>query len=108
MNLTDKINMLAKNKREQEKRKRVEALVEQYEDLKKLYNEVESSLKQGYTRIVVRGEDEKKVAKRYFSDCWVGCSGDCITNYVLEMTEKGISKLERDYIDAKEEYENVK
>lgn len=106
MNLFDKINLLNKNIKARDKKYEMEAIRNTYKDLEKLYKEVESSLKQGHVNIVVHGDDEKKLAKKYFSNCWVGCSGDCITNYVLKMTEQGITKLEKDYKKAKEAYNN--
>lgn len=108
MNLLDKLNMLSKNKKEYEKKYKIEKLYDKYQDLKRIYNEVESSLKQGHVNILVRGTSDRDLAKKYFSNCWVGCSGDCITSYVLEMTESGIRKLEKDYNKAKEAYENVR
>lgn len=100
--------MLSKNKKVREKEYKIEKIYNKYQDLKKIYDEVESSLKQGYVNIVVVGRDQRDLAKKYFSNCWIGCSGDCVTNYVLEMTESGIVKLEKDYKKAKEAYENVR
>ena len=106
MNLLDKINLLNKNIKARDKRFEMEKIRDNYKNLEKIYKEVENSLERGHVNIVVVGEDEKKLAKKYFSNCWIGCSGDCITNYVLEMTEQGITKLEKDYKKAKEAYDN--
>ena len=106
MNLLNKINLLNKNIKTREKRYEIEKLRDTYKDLEKLYKEVESSLKQGHINIIVHGSDEKKLAQKYFSNCWIGCSGDCITSYVLEMTKQGVTKLEKDYKKIKEKYDN--
>lgn len=108
MNILDKINLLSKNKKARDERYKIEKLYEKYQSLKRIYDEVESSLKQGHVNIVVTGFSDRDLAKKYFSNCWVGCSGDCITNYVLEMTESGIVKLEKDYNKAKEAYKNAR
>lgn len=108
MNIVDKINLLSKNKKARDEKNKKEKLYNRYQDLKRIYDEVESSLKQGYVNIVVTGFNDRDLAKKYFSNCWIGCSGDCITNYVLEMTESGIVKLEKDYNKAKEAYKNAR
>ena len=106
MNLSEKLSMLNKNQIQAHIRAKADKLERKYLELKKLYDEVESSLKQGHINIIVRGNDEKKLAKKYFTDCWVGCFGDCVTEYVLAMSESGIKKLEEDYLKAKEAYDN--
>lgn len=106
MNLLNKINLLNKNIEIREKRYKIEKLRDTYKDLEKLYKEIESSLKQGHINIIVHGSDEKKLAQKYFPNCWIGCSGDCVTSYILEMTKQGITKLEKDYEKIKEKYDN--
>lgn len=108
MNLLKKIDLLLKNKIKCDREWKIEKLKDKYLELKKIYDEVESSLKQGHINILVKGKDSKDLAKKYFSNWWVGCSGDCTTEYILEMTESGIIKLEKDYKKAKEVYENVR
>ena len=108
MNIKDKINMLSKNKKACNEKNKKEKLYNKYQDLKRIYDKVESSLKQGHVNIVVTGSSDRDLAKKYFSNYWVGCSGDCITNYVLKITESGIIKLEKDYKKAKEAYKNAR
>lgn len=105
MNLLEKIKLLQKNQKQKEKLNKMDKIYDKYKELKILYNEVENSLKNGYIRILAHGLNEKNIADKYFTDCRVACSGDCVTNYSYEITEKGIRKLEKDYKKIKEVYE---
>lgn len=105
MNLLEKIRLLQKNQEKKKKLNKIDKIYDKYKELKILYNEVESSLKHGYIRILAHGWNEKSVADKYFTDRRVACSGDCVTNYSYKITEKGIRKLEKDYNKIKEVYE---
>lgn len=105
MTLEEKIKLLRKNTFEEYKKRQYDKIKDKYYYSKKLYEEVESSLKQGHVRVIVEGEDERIEAEKYFDGTRVACSGDCITQYSLELNEKGIIKLEKDYNKIKEAFE---
>lgn len=84
-------NTIAKNKkRKQEEKTRY------YEKLNELKKEVERVINDGGTNIIVKGVDIKIFAEKFFNNSTVCCSGDCITQYLIEINEKGLRKLEKE------------
>ena len=87
-------NNIEKNKERKQQEK------EEYErKLNEIKRNVEQSLNEGYTGIVVEGDCMKEFAERYFKNSRVCCSGDCY----IEINEKGLRKLERDLLEKGKE-----
>lgn len=84
-------NNIAKNKKRKQEEKAI-----YYQKLKEMKKEVESSINDGDTCIIVEGFDMKIFAEKFFNNSEVCCSGDCITQYLIEINEKGLRKLEKE------------
>lgn len=84
-------NTIAKNKKRKQEEKAI-----YYEKLNKIKKEVERAINAGDTSIIVEGFDMKIFAEKFFNNSTVCCSGDCITQYLIEINEKGLRKLEKE------------
>ena len=78
---------IAKNKRrkQEEKARYNQKLIE-------MKKEVERAVNDGDTSIIVKGFDMKIFAEKFFNNSEVCCSGDCITQYLIKINEKGFNK----------------
>ena len=104
MDLEDKLKLFRKNVISHDEDAKFRKIERKYLALKDLYKKVESDLSNGDIRILVSDGEEKRLAKQYFTSNQIACFGDCVTQFTFELTEKGIKKLEKDYLKAKEEY----
>ena len=103
MRIEELIKKLNYNNIEKNKERKQQEKEEYGRKLNDIKRNVEQSLNEGYTGIVVEGYCMKEFAERYFKNSRVCCSGDCITQYYIEINEKGLRKLEKDLLEKGKE-----
>lgn len=89
-------NNIALNKKRKQEEKAI-----YNQKLNKLKKEVERAINNGGTSIIVEGYDMQIFAKRFFKNSEVFCSGDCITQYRIEINEKGLRKLSKELLEER-------
>ena len=99
------IEKLRKNKEDKLVNKLVENKLNYLEILEFIEREIEKELNEGETTIAVCKRNHIQICKQFFGNATQYCFGDGTHWHRVDITEKGIKKLERELEKARKEVE---